>query len=198
MAKAVETAEPTVKLVSVTNMDQNPTPVEDSINLKKSIDNILTEILAQVDIISSVKDDPLVPQIIIIDYRLYNTIGKIGYGRKGTTTPAGTRRTRPRSTGLVKEMGILLKRTKSEGIVIRNILAGLVHTITNVGTVAKKVIRVMGVGRSSQKRHLDIKETGPSLMREIRERVLPMISQGSDTQETQAFLLFGQQKGQLL
>ena len=138
MAKAVETAEPTVKLVSVTNMDQNPTPVEDSINLKKSIDNILTEILAQVDMISSVKDDPLVPQIIIIDYRLYNTIGKIGYGRKGTTTPAGTRRTRPRSTGLVKEMGILLKRTKSVGIVIRNILAGLVHTITNVGTVAKR------------------------------------------------------------
>ena len=69
---------------------------------------------------------------------------------------------------LVKEMGILL----------RKILAGLLHTITNVGTVAKNVIRVMGVDRSSQKRHLDIRETGPSLMREIRERGHPMLSQG--------------------
>ena len=93
-------------------------------------------------------------------------------------TPAGTRMTRPRSTRLVKEMGILLKRTRSVGFVIRNILARLLHTITNVGTVAKNVIRVMGVDRSSQKRHLDIRETGPSLMREIRERGHPMLSQG--------------------
>ena len=95
-----------------------------------------------------------------------------------TTTLAGTKITRPRSTRLMKEMGILLKRTQSVGFVIRNILAGLLHTITNVGTVAKNVIRVMGVDRSSQKRHLDIRETGPSLMREIRERGHPMLSQG--------------------
>lgn len=57
-----------------------------------------------------------------------------------------------RSTWSVKEMGILLRRNRSAGSFTRNILAGLVHT--SAGTVEIKVIGVMDVGRSSQKRQL--------------------------------------------